>query len=58
MKNLMIYDIKNLTGYDMKNLMVFDMKKEKIFTAIVTAYSLAVFLGLVVSIFKYSNFHF
>jgi len=50
--------MKNSMFYDMKNLIFFDMKKEKIFTAIVMAWSLAVFLGLVVSIFKYSNFHF
>jgi hypothetical protein len=50
--------MKNLMMYDIRNLMVYDMKKEKIFTAIVMAWSLAVFLGLVVSIFKYSDFHF
>jgi len=44
--------------YDMKNLMVFDMKKEKIFTTTIMLWSLAVFLGLVMSIFKYSNFLF
>ena len=58
MKNIMVYDRKNWMGYDMKNFIFFDMKKEKIFTAIVIAWSLAVFMGLVVSIFKYSNFHF